>query len=154
MVIRKATPLDAKGIYEAHTRSIREICCADYNAEQIEAWAGPRKPENYVKAIKNGRFYVAEINGTIAGFSNYDGSELHAVYIHPKYARKGAGKALFTKVCEAASLEGLTFLSFSASITSVPFYRLMGCVVENESTHRFSSGIEIKCLRMRKSLKV
>ena len=38
--IRRARLTDSLGIHEAHMRSIRELCGADYTPEQINAWGG------------------------------------------------------------------------------------------------------------------
>ena len=58
-VVRRATEDDAEAIGHVHRRSIREICGALYPPEVIEAWAAPRKPEHYSKAVRDKDFYVA-----------------------------------------------------------------------------------------------
>jgi putative acetyltransferase len=149
-MVRKAVPADCPSIYEAHTRAIRELCSADYNQTQIEAWAGPRRPTDYLKPISQGRLFVAEVGSKVVGFSEYDNqtAELKAVYVNPDYARRGIGKALFTRACDEARAEGLDALWLDASLTAVPFYLALQCRGQKDATHRLMSGIELLCVRM------
>jgi putative acetyltransferase len=149
-MIRRAVPSDCPSIYEAHTRAIRELCSEDYDQIQIEAWAGPRKPTDYLKPISSGRLFVAEIDNKVVGFSEYDEEtkELKAVYVNPDYARRGIGTALFTHACDEARAEGLDSLWLDASLTAVPFYLAVRCERQQDTRHRLMSGVELGCVRM------
>jgi putative acetyltransferase len=149
-MIRRAVPSDCPSVYEAHTRAIRELCSKDYNQIQIEAWAGPRKPTDYLKPISSGRLFVAELGNKVVGFSEYDGEtkELKAVYVNPDYARRGIGTALFIRACDEARAEGLDSLWLDASLTAVPFYLAVRCERQQHTTHRLMSGVELACVRM------
>jgi putative acetyltransferase len=149
-MIRRAVPSDCPSVYEAHTRAIRELCSKDYNQVQIEAWAGPRKPTDYLKPISSGRLFVAELGNKVVGFSEYDGDtkELKAVYVNPDYARRGIGTALFIRACDEARAEGLDSLWLDASLTAVPFYLAVRCERQQHTTHRLMSGVELACVRM------
>jgi putative acetyltransferase len=149
-MIRRAVPSDCPSVYEAHTRAIRELCSKDYNQIQIEAWAGPRKPTDYLKPISSGRLFVAELGNKVVGFSEYDGDtkELKAVYVNPDYARRGIGTALFIRACDEARAEGLDSLWLDASLTAVPFYLAVRCERQQHTTHRLMSGVELACVRM------
>ena len=48
-LVRFATPADAEAICRVHVASIRESCAGDYTPQQIEAWAGPKRPEDYIR---------------------------------------------------------------------------------------------------------
>lgn len=152
MVIRTATASDAPGICAAHVAAIRVLNRAVYSAEQIEAWAGPRKPDDYQLPIAASRLFVAEENGAITGFSEYNGDEICAVYVHPDFARKGIGRRLFRKVVQALAGAGRKRVWLDASLSSVEFYRAMGCVAKDERVHRIGGKTDLRCRRMEYTL--
>jgi putative acetyltransferase len=88
-VIRLATEKDSPGICETHIRAIRELCAKDYTSEQLEAWAGPRKPADYLGPIRSKRLCVAEESGRVIGFGQYYevNEEICAIYVHPDFVR-------------------------------------------------------------------
>ena len=148
MKIRPATVEDAPSVWETHVSAIRILCRDAYTPEQIEAWAGPRKPEDYRKPITDGQLFVAEVAGRVVGFGEFSKEEVRAVYVHPEFGRRGIGTALFRRVVEALGKLGVEKASLDASITSVPFYLAMGCKAGVQQIHRLGSGVEIPCVPM------
>ncbi len=69
MLIRVALASDAVGIADAHIRSIRELCGPSYEPSQIAAWVLGKRAELYLEEIANNPFFVAVLDGGIAGFS-------------------------------------------------------------------------------------
>ena len=153
MIIRKATLDDVQVIWEVHTRSIESLCAPDYAPNQIQAWVGGKKPEYYVERIQRDPIYVAEIAGNVVGFIRFrpPTNELCSIFVDPDYTRQGIGTDLFKKACEEAKYLGMTTFWLDASLTAVPFYQAMGFLNEGQTTHRFS-GVDLKCIRMRKHL--
>lgn len=148
MKIRPAEIDDAPAVWEAHVSAIRILCCGSYTPEQIEGWAGPRKPDDYLDPISNRRMFVAEVEGRVVGFAEFLREEVRAVYVHPDFARKGIGRALFQRIVEEMRARNVEKAWLNASLTSVPFYSAMGCKEGKEQKHRLSSGVEISCLAM------
>src|SRR5687767_13662100 len=71
MRIRRATLDDAEALCDLHIRSIRVLCAADYTPQQIEAWAGRKKPELYRQAMTDGgetMFVAVDEREHIIGF--------------------------------------------------------------------------------------
>jgi putative acetyltransferase len=147
-MIRSATPSDAPGICAAHVSAIRVSNREAYSAEQIEAWAGPRKPEDYQSSISDGRLFVADEAGIVAGFGEYRGDEICAVYVHPNFTRRGIGRRLFRRVVQELARLGRTQAWLDASLPSVAFYRAMGCTGESERVHRVGGRVDLRCMRM------
>ena len=89
--VRRAGEEDAEGIWRVHTSAVRGIANSHYTPEEVEAWAGPRKPEHYAGAIRNKEFYVAEEEGAVIGFGtlNPGEGEIEAVYVSPEVVRRG-----------------------------------------------------------------
>ena len=150
MQIRPATEADADAILELHVRAIRESCSWHYTEEQIEAWAGPKKAEHYLEPIRNQRLFVAEHDGRVLGFGNYDATknEIAAIYVDPDFGGQGIGRALFQVVMGELKARGFTHVDVDASLNSVPFYQAMGCRIVEQRMHTFRPGVSIPCVRM------
>ena len=153
MIIRKATVDDVQAILKVHTRSIESLCAHDYAPNQIQAWVGNKKNDNYVEVIQRDPTYVAEITGAIVGFIRFQPptNELSSIFVDPDYIRQGIASSLFKKACEEAKLLDMTFFWLDASLTAVPFYNAMGFHNQGTTTHKFS-GVDLKCIRMHKNL--
>src|ERR1019366_9138503 len=123
------TESDAGGIWELHVRAIRELCTRDYTLEQIEAWAGPKTPGDYLEPIRSKRLFVAEQAGRIVGFGDYHATknEISAVYVDPDFGGQGIGRALFLVVTGELKARGFSHGELDASLNSVGFYEAMGC---------------------------
>ena len=153
-VIRRAGEEDCEGIRRVHARAIRELARSHYTAEEIEAWARPRKPEHYAESILSKEFYVAEENGAVIGFGtlNQKEGEIEAVYVSPGAVRRGVGRAILQKLEERAKDLGIRSLRMDASLNAASFYERMGYEVREEIKHRLVSGVEIGCFLMTKEL--
>lgn len=148
MNVRLATVADANSIWDVHVSAIRELCVSDYSLPQIVAWSGPKRPEDYHRPIFEQRLLVAEAEDRIAGFGEFGTKEIHALYVHPHFTRKGVGTLLFQRLIAELESRGVAHITLEASLTSVPFYRAMGCTAGAPFNHCLRSGVEIPCVRM------
>lgn len=96
--------------------------------------------------------FVVEVNGVIAGFGEYFGDEVRAIYVRPVFSRRGVGRELFRKVIEKLSENGVQMTRWDASLTSVPFYQAMGAKVVEHREHTLSGGIKVTCAHMEMNL--
>lgn len=154
MSVRKARLEDAPGIRVAHVEAIRTLCAGHYAPAEIEAWTAPRPETHYDRAIREKDFYVAEEGGEVVGFAvlNPPESEVEAVYVSPRAARRGTGLSLMRALEERALAHGLTGLHLCASLNAVPFYERAGFARGELTAHRLPGGVEIACVRMTKGL--
>jgi N-acetylglutamate synthase-like GNAT family acetyltransferase len=152
--VRRAREDDSEGIWRIHVRAIRDIASSHYSPEEIEAWAGQRKPEHYLESIRSKEFYVAEEDGSVIAFGtlNNKGNEIEAVYVSPEVVRRGVGSAILQRLEERARDLGLKSLKMDASLNAVPFYRSAGYESQKGTKHRLASGVEIGCVLMTKEL--
>ena len=152
--VRKAREEDCEGVWRVHVRAIREIAGSHYTPEETEAWASPRKPEQYLESIRNKEFHVAEEDGMVIGFGtlNQQQGEIEAVYVSPEVVRRGVGRAILQRLEERARALGIESLKTDASLNAVPFYERAGYRSQKEMKHRLSSGVEINCVLMTKDL--
>jgi dipeptidase E len=137
LLIRCASPRDARGIHDAHMRSINEMCKNDYTPEQLKAWGGREYDEHQrLKMIEHNFIWVVELNGKIEGLAGLalkkeaplQTGELLILYLTPIVAKKGLGKRLVELIEEKARTLGLKELELESTITSREFYRRCGYV--------------------------
>ena len=153
-LIRKAEIADARAIRLVHVEAIRAFCAGHYAPAEIEAWVAPRPETHYDRAIREKEFYVAEEGGQVVGFAvlNQHESEVEAVYVSPRAARRGVGLSLMRALEARARAHGLTGLHLCAALNAVPFYERAGFARGALTAHRLPGGVEIACVRMTKGL--
>lgn len=126
--IRLATSDDIYDIAEVYADSIRELCKNDYEPEIIAHWEVSTTPESRLTAIENGALWVAEINGSIAGYLVSVPGELIALFVAPSYSGLGIGKALGQLGIEVSKQDNSRKVILESTITAVPFYKKLGFV--------------------------
>ena len=133
--IRPATPDDALGIHNLHTRSVRGLCSADYPQEVIDGWLEGRSPEGYSGIAKNEMFVCVE-DGKILGWSHVRPNMLVALFVDPDHTRRGIGRMLFGYALRIIRNQTSSPIEFEATLTAVPFYERCGCKQLRTSTIR------------------
>ena len=152
--IRRARQDDCQSIQTVHVAAVTGIRTALYTPEEIQAWSTPKKPESYEESIRNKEFFVAEEDNAIVGFGvlNQESSEVEAVYVNPRAGGRGIGLELLRKLETRGRALGLGVLRLNASLNAVPFYERAGYVAQERSKYRLSTGVEIACVPMVKSI--
>jgi putative acetyltransferase len=152
--VRRATPEDSAAVGRVHVRAIKRLCVHHYAPAEIAAWAGPRRPDHYVAAIRQKDFYVAEEAGAVVGFSTLDAAagEVEAVYVTPEATGRGIGLQLLRVLEERARKLRVRALHLNASLNAVPFYERAGYERQGLTKHRLTGGVEIACVLMTKEL--
>ena len=157
MIIRRATVADADAICALHVRSIRTLCADDYTPEQIEAWAGRKRPELYSQAMTEGgeTMFVAVEDAAgddhLVGFVAFREAEIYGLYVAPEATGRGAGGALLDVAESAMRSAGVTEVKFRSTLTAVTFYARHGYRRDADAVARMS-GVEIPCVWMSKTL--
>jgi putative acetyltransferase len=150
--IRRATPSDAPAILSAHVQAIRQTCHTHYNAEQIEAWAGPKKAQDYANAMARGEaMFVAEMDSQIVGFAAIDRETIKAVYVLPMAQHRGVGAALLAAVEGEARANGVGNVSLESTVNAVSFYESHGYQRGEDAVHMMR-GLPIPCVKMSKAI--
>jgi putative acetyltransferase len=153
IVVRPGGPDDAEAIWRVHVASIRQVCTSHYMPEQIEAWAGPKRPGDYVRVMSNGeRFWVAVDDGDIVGFASLHGDTIYGLYVAPGMQRQGIGAALLRAAEAGAADAGVETLKLGATLNAEAFYRAQGYVSDGR-TSRIMKGVEVPSIRMSKLLR-
>jgi len=155
VLIRTAVAADVEGIMTTHLSAISEICSAAYSPNEISAWiSGGRNPERYLPGIGEGRFLVALQDEAFAGFCDFDLSsgEVCGMFVAPAHVRRGLGRALLQTVEARARQAGARRLWLRATLNAILFYEAQGFVVDEMSSFRLRSGIDLRCAVMHKDL--
>jgi ribosomal protein S18 acetylase RimI-like enzyme len=153
MIIRRATIDDADAICDLHIRSIRVLCFGDYTPQQIEAWAGRKKPELYSRAMTEGgetMFVAVDEQGPIIGFAAFKGVETYGLYVAPEAVRRGVGSALLDAAEAAMRSNGVTLVKFRSTFTALSFYQRHGYVRGDDAIARMA-GVDVPCVWMSKT---
>ena len=108
--------------------------------------AHPDAIELPAEQIASGSVFVAERNGTIAGFAavlpRADGdTELDALFVEPTMRRCGVGRSLVEYCSEAAGLQGSAFLHVVGNPHAQDFYIACGFELTGMAETRFGSGL-------------
>jgi len=85
-----------------------------------------------------------------------DGSfwELHGIYLHPDYYRRGIGTIALDFAVNKAKAAGKTNMLlwvFEENVNSIKFYEKCGFAADGASKI-YNCGKEMNCIRMRRSL--
>lgn len=151
--IRKAVKDDIEQFKEVAKTSIMEFCKDFYAPDQINALLG-QFPEHdlYSKWIEERVLIVAESNGRIVGFAQYnpDISHIEAVHVLPSYAFNGVGKRLVNKIEEIATSQGATKINLGSSLNAMSFYEKCGYKRKESSKYLCKNGVELETVTYEK----
>ena len=151
--VREATELDAEGILDVHTRSVREICGPHYPPEQIEEWAGSKTAELFKASMaEDETFVVAEADSRIVGFGVLADAEIRALFVDPEHTGKNIASQILQTLEQMATEAGLLELHLKSSLNAVEFYRRKGYQGDNPAGHELASGTKMACVAMVKVL--
>jgi putative acetyltransferase len=93
-------------------------------------------------------------DGRLAGFAQLEPGEgvVHACYVDPDLAGRGAGRALMAAIEDDARARGCTMLALDASLNAVSFYETLGWRRESETRHDLGHGACLDCVVMSKRI--
>ncbi len=175
MLIRQAIADDIPALKELIPQSVRLLSANYYTAEQIES-ALINIFGVDTQLIKDGTYYVAEIEGEIVGCGGWskrrtlyggdqakaevdslldpviDAARIRAFFVHPDHKRKGIGSRVI-RICEEAAREaGFTTLELVATLPGEPLYKAFGYDVAERFETVLPDGIALPLARMTKQI--
>lgn len=128
--------------------------------------------------VEDGTYFVLEEDGRIAacgGWSRratlfggdhsagrdarlldpaHEPARVRAMYTHPDFARRGAGRQILALCEEAAAREGFRQLELVATVAGEPLYAAYGFILFERIAVPTSSGYAVPCARMAKMVAV
>ena len=153
IIIRKATPSDARLIYDLRRRAIVDQCASHYSPEQIALWTRGGVSEKFVQDVSD-TFYVSEMNGRVIGSGklNTETGMVDAIFVEPDYFGLGAAKQMLYFLETLAKENGLRVLKLESTLNAAPFYRSVGFIGNELATYHSPRGILLDCIPMKKRL--
>lgn|GEM_PF-317308 len=174
-VIRKATIDDRLAIEQLIIESARKLSRDDYSDEQIEEAIRAVFGVD-TKLIEDGTYFVAVASGKLIGsggwskrrtlfggdqFAERDSAELdqkseaariRAFFVHPKFARRGIGRAILMR-CEAeARAVGFGKLELMSTLPGIRLYEACGYQEGEDFAYPMANGVVLPLRVMRKQL--
>lgn len=179
--VRQASSRDTTVLTEIIEASVRGLNKQNYNQQQLESalrFAFGVDPQ----LIADGTYYVAEVDGEIAGCGGWsrhralyngvkpssnsasvanitnildpatEAAKIRAFYVHPRWARRGIGRQLM-RVCEvAARRAGFRRLELLATLTGEPLYTACGFHAVEPLDVMLPDGMTLRAIKMVKEL--
>lgn len=128
MNLRRATLADLDQVRELFFDTVTTVNTAHYNPKQVKAWSsGYDNIERWTNRILEHHFFVADINGVIAGFASItaDGY-LDVLFVHKDFQRRGVALSLLNQIKKVAHTPGINRITSDVSITARPFFEKQG----------------------------
>ena len=157
--VRAARAEDAEAMVAAQFAAVRGIAAGVYPPTVLLAWSPTPNAARHAwmrEQIASGRFLalVLELDGQVGGFALCRAEEgfLQALYVDPRHAGRGLGRALLA-ACEAAMRQhGHPSARVLASLNAEAFYRAAGYQTLGPATQPLADGTLLACIEMRKPL--
>jgi GNAT superfamily N-acetyltransferase len=174
--LRLATPADVPRLCDLIERSVRGLSVGFYTDAQIEAALryvfGPD-----TRLITDRTYYVSETpDGELVAAGGwgrrrtlYGGDQtkvgddplldpgteparVRAFFVHPDWARRGLGRALFERCAADAAPAGFRAAELMATLPGEPLYRALGFVAVERTAATLPDGVVLPMVRMTRPL--
>ena len=174
VVIRRATEVDVPALHALIEASVRGLQANDYTQAEIEGALGHALGLDS-QLVTDGTYFIAEVGGemvasggwsyraTLCGSDGMTGREparldpvtdaakIRAIFVHPKWARRGLGTLMLEYCEERARAAGFTRLEMGSTLTGAPLYRLKGYEERERIAIPLPNGEALPIIRMTKS---
>jgi len=173
--LRKATLNDRSAIQQLIADSARGLSTEDYTSTQIEA-ALLTVFGFDTDLVLDRTYMVAESDGKVVGCGGWskrktlfggdqyptrdsakldpavDPAKIRAFFVHPRFARKGIGRAILAACENEAKAAGFSSIELMATLPGVKLYKACGYDGESVIEHELKSGVTLPLVPMKKSL--
>lgn len=152
-IVRQGHACDLAELQKLFVDTITAICSADYDKQQIEAWAsGIDNKQRWDEIMTKQFVLVAQFADKIVGFATLDnGNYIDLLYVHKDHQRQGIAQQLLDDIeTEARRLKQISLTS-DVSKTAKLFFENKGFKVLTEQTV-IRKGINLTNYKMTKNL--
>jgi len=175
--LRPATTEDIPALEELIRASVSALSADHYTAEQIKSALSHVFGVD-TQLITDGTYFVAEIDGEIAGSGgwskrstlfggdqskpagpdslldpNTEAARIRAFYVNPSWSRRGVGSKILTACEDAARAAGFSRIELAATLPGEPLYTARGYEKVEAMKLETPDGESLPAFRMTKSLK-
>jgi putative acetyltransferase len=126
--LRPMLPADAHALAAIFRASIEELTAEDYSPAQQAAWMSAADDEEaFAARLAQNLTLIATIAREPAGFASLKGTDhIDMLYVHPRAARQGVGKALCDALELLAASRNAKAITVDASDTAQDFFAHRG----------------------------
>ncbi|MDR4983650.1 GNAT family N-acetyltransferase [Bacillus cereus] len=139
IIIRTFQKEDLEQVLQLFYETVHTVNAKDYNLLQLQAWAPERLDrESWLQSLEKNISYVADNNGLIVGFGDYNDEQyIDRLFTHKDYQGKGIASYILQKLEEEAVKLQHRDIYTEASITAKPFFERKGyiCIKEQKKQH-------------------
>lgn len=134
--IRPYLAADAEATLRIFERAVRITARSGYSEAEVEAWlGGPRELAAWSADRARVRTFVADIDGTVAGFADLsEAGYVDRLFVDPDFGGRGVATALLADVRRSAHDLGITEMTTHASLVARPVFEAAGFRVEYAET--------------------
>ncbi len=133
--------------------AIRAGCAPHYPAGLIARWTDPATdPPFRLPPPEHGYFACLGAERVATGVLDLAGGRIEAMFVHPAFAGRGIGRAVFGHLEAIARAAGTPTLALEATLNAVPFYAALGCRHHGGAVVTSSRGLALTCVPMTKAL--
>jgi putative acetyltransferase len=125
-VHRLAMSDDASRLHEVRRRSILELAPPTMPAGEAQAWATQLTLPGMERKLRELEIWVAELDGTVAGWGAIRGDYLEGLYTAPEFAGRGVGAELLGMLEGLLRERGVEAVRAEASSNARDFYLRRG----------------------------
>ena len=125
-VHRLAMSDDASRLHEVRRRSILELAPPTMPAGEAQAWATQLTLPGMERKLRELEIWVAELDGTVAGWGAIRGDYLEGLYTAPEFAGRGVGTELLGMLEGLLRERGVQAVRAEASSNARDFYLRRG----------------------------
>jgi GNAT superfamily N-acetyltransferase len=145
VIVRDATPADAKAACEVLCASIAELCVPDHHNDPdiLKRWLGNKTPEHFEAWLTDPGISVlvaAEDDAIIAVGSVRNDGEITLNYVAPAARFRGASTALLNALERRAAERGNSRCKLVSTETAHRFYRARGYADTGAPEGRFGTS--------------
>lgn len=177
--LRQASLDDIPALHALIEASVRVLQAGDYTQAQMDGALGTVLGVD-TQLIHDGTYFVAEARDdagqvSMAGCGGWSkrktlfgadagpgrepelldptrgAAKVRAIFVHPKFARKGLGSLILAHVEAEAMRAGFTHFEMGSTLTGVPLYRLKGYVEVEEIAVPLKNGEVLPVVKMIKA---
>jgi putative acetyltransferase len=151
--IRRYQRGEEPGVWAVYFAATRESIARDYHPDLIERWAPERHDmSQWVERLEQKQPFIAIINQEIVGMAEIEPyGFIDYFYVHPRWQRKGIGKALLATIESEAAKAGARIVFADVSLTAKSFFLARGFRI-SEAKSNVILGHPAPNFRMQKRL--
>ncbi|WP_443939303.1 GNAT family N-acetyltransferase [Pedobacter sp. MW01-1-1] len=151
--VRQGQTNDLTELQKLFVETVKTICTADYDEQQIEVWtSGVDNKQRWGEIMTKQFVLVAQHADRIVGFATLDnGNYIDLLYVHKDHQRQGIAQRLLDDITTEARRLKQMRLTSDVSKTARLFFEKNGFSVLREQTVN-RKGIKLTNYKMIKSL--